>query len=286
MNEMTKIRDAEQAYMSSSAVGVHIESVSKRFGELTVLSDVSLEIEPGSFHILIGPSGCGKTTLLRMIGGLESPSVGQISFFSAHDEYPHLDEPLSEIDLPKGRALNARELSYGFQEPRLLPWRTVKANVALPLELAGEAPEMIEPKVKNLLEKVGLTHAAELYPNQLSGGMKMRAAIARALVTEPKILLLDEPFGALDEITKNRLDDELLELWRQLDMTVVLVTHSLSEAVYLGGSIHVLAPNPGVILETLKIDFPKRSPQLRLTAAFTEQVAEAHHHLMRAEGVE
>lgn len=283
MTETLRTSETTRESRSTSAVGVRIRGVTKHFGALTVLKDVDLDISPGSFHVLIGPSGCGKTTLLRMIGGLDTPSEGRIRFHSSHDVPPptnrgHLDEA--------GRSLNAHELSYGFQEPRLLPWRTVEDNVSLPLELSGGLPEFIRPRVTALLETVGLSHAGSMYPNQLSGGMKMRAAIARALVTEPKILLLDEPFGALDEITKNRLDDELLELWRQLDMTVILVTHSLSEAVYLGEEIHVLAPNPGVVMKSLEVKFAERSPELRLTGEFTEQVAQAHHHLMRAEGLE
>ena len=262
---------------SSNAIGVKIRSLSKDFGERRILENINLDIEPGSFHILIGPSGCGKTTLLRLIGALESLNTGQLSFY-------YQSKPEAEFGRPQGN-----ELSYGFQEPRLLPWRTVKDNIALPFELSKSAASKgqdSDQQIEALLAKVGLSEASQLYPAQLSGGMKMRAAIARALVTQPKLLLLDEPFGALDEITKNRLDDELLELWKSYRMTVVLVTHSLSEAVYLGQKIHILSANPGKVEHTLSVDFEDRSSALRLSPRFTETVAQAHHHLQKAEGLD
>ena len=262
---------------SSNAIGVKIRSLSKDFGERRILENINLDIEPGSFHILIGPSGCGKTTLLRLIGALESLNTGQLSFY-------YQSGPEAEFGRPQGN-----ELSYGFQEPRLLPWRTVKDNIALPFELSTSVTtknQNYDHQIEALLAKVGLSEASQLYPAQLSGGMKMRAAIARALVTQPKLLLLDEPFGALDEITKNRLDDELLELWKSYRMTVVLVTHSLSEAVYLGQKIHILSANPGQVEHTLSVDFEDRSSALRLSPKFTETVAQAHHHLQKAEGLD
>ena len=262
---------------SSNAIGVRIGSLSKSFGERCILQDINLDIEPGSFHIFIGPSGCGKTTLLRLIGDLESLNEGQLSFY-------YQSQPDQELNRPQ-----ANELSYGFQEPRLLPWRSVKDNVALPFELSSSTKKLAQKndsQIDELLATVGLSEAASLYPAQLSGGMKMRAAIARALVTQPKLLLLDEPFGALDEITKNRLDDELLELWKTYKMTVVLVTHSLSEAVYLGQKIHILSANPGQLEHTLTVDFEERSSALRLSPKFTETVAQAHHYLQKAEGLD
>ena len=265
--------DYSESGQGSEAIGVDIKQLSKSFGDREILQKIDLQITAGSFHILIGPSGCGKTTLLRLIGGLEIPNEGDIGFCYSGSK-----------EVTKTRP-NANELSYGFQEPRLLPWLTVADNVGLPLHLSGMIEDQRRPIVEEVLDKVGLSHASKLYPRQLSGGMKMRAAIARSLVTQPKILLLDEPFGALDEITKNRLDDELLELWKNLKMTVILVTHSLSEAVYLGQNIHVLAPNPGRVEHSLTISFDERTPELRLTAEFTEQVAEAHKWLRKAEGV-
>jgi NitT/TauT family transport system ATP-binding protein len=261
----------------ASTIGIQLSDLSKSFAQNLVLDQINLELKPGSFHVLIGPSGCGKTTLLRLIGGLEQASSGSVEF---------IDYTTQQI-MPGLEAHTAASpyLSYGFQEPRLLSWQTVYDNVALPLKLSGMSTEKMEEKVVSVLSKVGLNHALQLYPNQLSGGMKMRAAIARALVTEPKVLLLDEPFGALDEITKNRLDDELLSLWKELQMTVVLVTHSLSEAIYLGEYIHVLAPQPGRLLETLPVLFKDRSPALKLSPEFTMKVAEAHSLLEKAEGI-
>ena len=250
-----------------------LNDVGKKFGQNSVLQDVNLQISPGSFHVLIGPSGCGKTTLLRILGGLEKPSQGEVLFIEqdtdgdAHPIRGHFEG-----------------LSYGFQEPRLLPWLTVYRNIALPLTLRGVQAGMISERVEMTLKLVGLAEAAELYPHQLSGGMKMRTAIARSLVSDPQVLLLDEPFGALDEITKNRLDDELYALWCSLGMTVVLVTHSLTEAVYLGQHIHVLAANSGHIEGTIDVDLGQRSPSTRLTPGFTKVLAEAHSLLQRAEG--
>jgi NitT/TauT family transport system ATP-binding protein len=175
-------------------------------------------------------------------------------------------------------------LSYGFQEPRLLPWLTVESNVSLPLTLKKMPSDQIKDRVQMTLKLVGLDEASQLYPHQLSGGMKMRTAIARSLVNEPQVLLLDEPFGALDEITKNRLDDELYSLWKSLGMTVVLVTHSLTEAVYLGQHIHVLAANSGHIEGSINVEIGERSPASRLTPEFTKVLAEAHSLLERAEG--
>ena len=258
---------------TADAIGIEITDLSKSFGSRQILNNIRLNITPGSFHIFIGPSGCGKTTLLRLIGGLEIPNTGELAF---HTQSASED---------KRNKLSPSEMSYGFQEPRLLPWRTVKDNVGLPLELSGMSIEEAHQLVDEVLGKVSLDDATDLYPSQLSGGMKMRAAIARALVTKPKLLLLDEPFGALDEITKNRLDDELLELWKNFKMTVILVTHSLSEAVYLGQHIHVLASMPGRIEKSLDVSFQERTPQLRLTTEFTQKVAEAHKWLQRAEGV-
>ena len=249
-------------------IGVELRQVGRRFGELEALSEVSFEIPAGSFSVLIGPSGCGKTTLLRMIGALDVPSSGEICY---------LDR--------EGRAVRpeARALSYGFQEPRLLPWLSVYDNVALPLELKGMAAERQRPLIEDMLARVGLSDAHLKRPHELSGGMRMRAAIARALVTRPRLLLLDEPFGALDEITKGRLDDELLSLWQRLDVTVILVTHSLSEAVYLGQQVNILAAKPGRLSAQLEVNLSERDPSTRTTEGFASYVAEAHRLLAIAE---
>lgn len=262
-----------QSRTPHQGIGLLVNGVGKDFDERVILDQINLTISPGSFQVFIGPSGCGKTTLLRILGGLETPTRGMTSAFTQEGE------DLTSLSTPP-------HLSYGFQEPRLLPWMTVWKNIALPLTLNHVSPAEVQRRVKLTLDRVGLSHAAELYPHQLSGGMKMRTAIGRALVDEPKVLLLDEPFGALDEITKNKLDDELYALWTKLKMTVILVTHSLTEAVYLGETIHVLAPNPGRLEGSLKIDLGERTPETRLSAKFTEQVAEAHTLLLQAKGSE
>ncbi len=248
-------------------LGAHISGVSRRFGAVEALAGVDLAVPPGSFSVLIGPSGCGKTTLLRLLGGLDAPTAGEVRY---HE--------------PDGAAASAAgALSYGFQEPRLLPWLTVAENVALPRTLRGDPPEEVAAEVDDLLGRVGLRDAAARRPHELSGGMRMRAAIARALVTRPRLLLLDEPFGALDEITKARLDDELLDLWRRLGLTVVLVTHSLTEAVYLGERVHIFAPRPGRLSATLEVPLRARSAATRATREFAALVAEAHRLLAVAE---
>jgi NitT/TauT family transport system ATP-binding protein len=252
----------------NTALGVHLEHIHKSFDQTCVLEDINLEITPGSFNILIGSSGCGKTTLLRILGGLEHSSQGSMSYRTRQNQPYKTTEG---------------DLSYGFQEPRLLPWRTVFENVALPLSLRGISESEIHTVVMDSLHRVGLADAAHLLPAALSGGMKMRAAIARSLVMSPRFLLLDEPFGALDEITKNRLDDELLTLWQKLDVTIVLVTHSLAEAIYLGQTIHILSTNPGKIAHTLHIDLGERTPHTRLTTEFSQYVAQAHQLLSKAE---
>ena len=252
---------------SPSPLGAALRGVGRRFGEVEALAPIDLDIPPGSFSVLIGPSGCGKTTLLRLLGGLDTPTSGAVSYVGSSGEV----------------ASAAGALSYGFQEPRLLPWLTVRENVALPRDLRGDDPAEIEGEVSDLLSRVGLAEAARRYPHQLSGGMRMRAAIARALVTRPRLLLLDEPFGALDEITKARLDDELLDLWRRLGLTVVLVTHSLAEAVYLGERVHILAPRPGRLSATLEVPLRDRAPATRASREFAALVAEAHRLLAVAE---
>lgn len=254
--------------ISLHALGVKLNSLSKSFGSASVLDQINLEIKPGEFNILIGPSGCGKTTLLRILGRLDSATSGTLSYFNRNQDQVPLDE---------------LTLSYGFQEPRLLPWRTVYQNVALPLQLKGVHEHEIQPQVLDLIERVGLLDAQEKRPHELSGGMRMRAAIARSLVTQPRFLLLDEPFGALDEITKNRLDDELLKLWQKLDVTVVLVTHSLAEAVYLGQKVHILSSHPGRLSSTLEVNLEHRNPQTRLSEEFADYVAQAHRLLAHAE---
>ena len=217
---------------------VAMSAVSKRYGSSTVLEDINLTIPKGEFVSLIGPSGCGKSTLLKLISGLTAATDGSI-----------------QVD--GMTPVNAREtISYIFQDATLLPWRTVTSNVGLGLELEGVSREVRKQKVQSLLDLVGLAHVARSYPRQLSGGMKMRVSVARALATRPRLLLLDEPFGALDEMTRDRLNEELLRLKTEQNWTAVFVTHSVAEAVFLSTRVIVLAPSPGRIAQEVAIGLP------------------------------
>ncbi|HEY0785416.1 MAG TPA: ABC transporter ATP-binding protein, partial [Acidobacteriaceae bacterium] len=207
---------------------VALTGVSKQFAAgPRILDSLDLAIAPGEFVTLLGSSGSGKSTLLKLIAGLLTPSSGTIRVY--------------------GKApLEARDsMSFLFQDPTLLPWRTVEANVGLACELSGIAREEQAARVRALLALVKLSHSARSYPRQLSGGMKMRVSIARALATRPQLLLMDEPFAALDEISRDHLNEELLRIYQQQQITVVFVTHSVSEAVFLSNRIVVLAPGPG-----------------------------------------
>jgi len=239
-------------------VGVH--GVSKIFANgVQALADVSLDVEAGEFLSVLGPSGCGKSTLLRLIAGLIQPSGGT-------------------IESTAGKA----ELGFVFQEPTLMPWATVAANVRLPLKLKGLDPTA-PARVEAALARVGLAAFASSYPRELSGGMKMRVSIARALVTEPKLLLMDEPFAALDEITRFRLNNDLLELWRSLGKTVVFVTHSVFESVYLSQRIVVMTPRPGRVFTELAIDAPyPRDERFRTSAMYAGYCRQASEALAQA----
>jgi NitT/TauT family transport system ATP-binding protein len=217
---------------------VTFTGVTKRYATTTVLQQVDLDIAQGEFVSLIGPSGCGKSTLLKLISGLTPASAGSI-----------LVEGMAPVQARK-------TISYIFQDATLLPWRTVTRNVGLRLELEHVDPETRKQKVQSLLKLVGLTHVAGAYPRQLSGGMKMRVSVARALATTPRLLLMDEPFGALDEMTRDRLNEELLRLRAEQNWTGVFVTHSVAEAVFLSTRVVVLAPSPGRIAQDIPIDLP------------------------------
>ncbi|MFO0962107.1 MAG: ATP-binding cassette domain-containing protein [Phycisphaerales bacterium] len=244
---------------------IAIEQVGRRFDAGTpALERVDERIEAGSLTVLVGPSGCGKTTLLRILGGLDAPTQGAVRFLDA------AGAPLQRAQVP---------LAFAFQEPRLLPWRTVLDNIALPLELRGQARAPRHAHAQELARLVGLGDALHKLPAQLSGGMRMRAAIARALSTRPQLLLLDEPFGALDEITRASLDDLLLRLWRELGMTVVMVTHSVVEAAYVGERVLVMAPAPGRVVARLQPGFARPEPAVRGTEAFAAASARILHAL-------
>ena len=240
-----------------------LSNVSKRYGSSPpVLDQINLVIDKGEFVSLIGPSGCGKSTLLKLISGLTSPSSGSI-----------LVGGMTPVQARK-------TISYIFQDATLLPWRTVSRNVGLGLELEHVNREARKQKVQSLIELVGLTHVAGSYPRQLSGGMKMRVSVARALATTPRLLLMDEPFGALDEMTRDRLNEELLRLRAEQSWTAVFVTHSVSEAVFLSTRIIVLAPSPGRIAQQIEIDLPfPRTSLTRESERFESYVTEVSRAL-------
>jgi NitT/TauT family transport system ATP-binding protein len=224
-------------------------------GPVTALAAVDLVIEPGAFVALIGPSGCGKTTFLRLVADLEQPTTGRL-----------LVEGLEPRQARLGR-----RYGYVFQAPALQPWRTVERNVTLPLEIMGFPPAERAARARRWLALVELEGFARHYPWQLSGGMQQRVSIARALAFDPPILLMDEPFGALDEITRDRLNLELHGLWRKTRKTVLFVTHSIAEAVYLATRIVVMSPRPGRILEVIDSPLPPDRPlELRDTPDFLE----------------
>ena len=222
---------------------VEVLSAEKVFANGTRgLAPIDLRIADGEFLTLIGPSGCGKSTLLKLIANLIEPSDGRLLWWRG--EFAQVGQ-------------DGRRFAFVFQEPTLMPWARVEANVRLPLELANIANAEIAPAVAAAIERVGLSKFARHFPRQLSGGMKMRVSIARALVTNPNLLLMDEPFGALDEFTRNNLDADLIRLWWERKLTTVFVTHSIYEAVFLSTRIIVMAANPGRIFRTMTIDAPQ-----------------------------
>jgi len=236
-------------------VVIGIAGVDKVFGNGTrALSPVDLQIRAGEFITLLGPSGCGKSTLLKLVANLIEPSSGSITWWGGG--FDHVGE-------------DGKKLVFVFQDPTLMPWSRVRGNVRLPLDLAGMERGQADARVDQSLALVGLSKFDDHYPRQLSGGMQMRASIARALVTEPNLLLMDEPFGALDEITRNKLDQDLLDLWHKRGLTVVFVTHSIYESVFLSTRVIVMAARPGRILREVVIDEPyPRNDQFRVSQTF------------------
>jgi len=248
---------------------VRLAGVEKVFpvkdGEPTVaLTDIDLEVGQREFISLIGPSGCGKSTLLRAVGDLISPTAGTVEVNGKSAHQARLD----------------REYGMVFQAPVLFDWRTVEANVRLPLEVTGYPKGKRDAMVKEKLELVELGGFAKHYPHQLSGGMQQRVAIARALALQPSLLLMDEPFGALDEMTRERLNAELLDIWSETGTTVVFVTHSIPEAVFLSSRVVVMSPRPGRIAETIEIDLPyPRGEATREEDRYYELVTEVREAL-------
>jgi NitT/TauT family transport system ATP-binding protein len=242
---------------------VTLRGVGKTFGTGTrALEGLDLDIRDGEFLSLLGPSGCGKSTALRIIAGLSEPSQGSVVWIGG-----------------EGRA---KDIGFVFQEPTLMPWATVFGNVFLPLKLAGMAREGAAPRVTETLARVGLAEFAGAYPRELSGGMRMRVSIARALVTAPRVLLMDEPFAALDEITRFKLNDDLIALWRELGMTVVFVTHSVFESVYLSQRVVVMTTRPGRVSSELLIEAQDRDPAFRTSAEYAGFCRLASEALARA----
>ena len=248
---------------------IHLKSVSKAYQSGTLaLAEVDLAIGSGEFVSLLGPSGCGKSTLLRLIAGLGAVSDGTIDW--PQSRYDASGEP-------------ERDLGFVFQEPTLMPWATVFNNIYLPLKLQGISRRAAMPRVNEVMEMVGLAKFSHAYPRELSGGMKMRVSIARALVVKPRVLLMDEPFAALDEITRFRLNNDLLDLWRAQKWTVVFVTHSVFESVYLSNRIVVMSARPGRIIADLAIDAPyPRGEAFRMTTAYNEFCRQTSRELGRA----
>jgi NitT/TauT family transport system ATP-binding protein len=230
-------------------VGLELTGVRRVFdGDVTAIENLDLRISAGEFIAILGPSGCGKSTLLRIIAGLDSPTSGSINW----DANP--------------------KIAYVFQDAHLLPWRNVMMNVALPLELLGVGRDERLTAAELAIKQVGLGDAMGRFPNQLSGGMRMRVSLARALVTEPSVLLLDEPFAALDEITRQKLDEQLRELWAHTGMTVIFVTHSTNEAVFLADRAVVLTARPAQLVRDRHIDLPHaRGALLRGAPEFAKQ---------------
>jgi NitT/TauT family transport system ATP-binding protein len=249
---------------------VELQGVTKVFprGNVTALENIELQLQPGEFVSLIGPSGCGKSTLLRVIGDLIEPTAGSVTVNGK----------------PARQARRDHDYGIVFQDSVLFDWRSVAKNIALPLELLGWDRERRKQRVDKMLELVELTAFADHNPWQLSGGMQQRVSIARALAFEPALLLMDEPFGALDEMTRERLNLELLSIWQQLGSTVVFVTHSISEAVFLSTRVVVMSPRPGRIAGIVDIDLPfPRTVETREDPRFFELVTEVRE-LLRKRG--
>jgi NitT/TauT family transport system ATP-binding protein len=256
--------DLSRKLAIKGGVRVLLRDVKRSFATgVEAISGLDLDLAAGSFVALLGPSGCGKSTLLRLIAGLDQPDAGEVSV---------------------GDGKERPAIAYVFQDPHLMPWRRNLDNVALPLELAGVPTKERHERARAALELVDLADAAERYPRELSGGMRMRASLARALVVSPQLLLLDEPFAALDELTRHRLDDQLRALWIELGMTVVFVTHAIGEAAYLAQRAVVFSRRPARIVADRTLDLPReRSFALRAEPAFGREERLLYDALVRGE---
>ncbi len=251
-------------------VVVRLRDVGKVFANGTVaLAGLSLDVAAGDFLSLLGPSGCGKSTALRLIAGLSRPTSGSVVW------------PTTALD---ARGLPQGQVGFVFQEPTLMPWQNVFGNVCMPLRLGGMSRRQARPRVMEALAAVGLEAFERAYPRELSGGMKMRVSIARALVTRPGLLLMDEPFAALDEITRHKLNDDVLRLWRQSGVTIIFVTHSVFESAFLSSRIVVMTPRPGRVFADMRVSAPaERDVNYRTSEdyrAVTDRVSRALHDAM------
>ena len=243
---MTNISPLQRNEPAAGAPLIAFAGVNHKFGERPVLQNINLTVGLSEFVCMVGPSGCGKTTMLRMVGGLQQPTAGEVMFAGKRVTGP------------------AQEISFMFQDysKALLPWRTAAGNVSLALEASGVPAGERAPRIHALLDKVGLAGHADHYPAQLSGGMQQRVQIARCLAQEPSVLLMDEPFGALDAMTRQSLQDEILRIIVASKTTVLFVTHDLDEAIYLGDRVVALYPNPGRIAQVFDVDLPRPRNQL------------------------
>jgi NitT/TauT family transport system ATP-binding protein len=252
-----------------SLAGVEKEFALSGGATMTALTGIDLDLRRGEFVSLIGPSGCGKSTLLRLIGDLTQPTTGTVTVNGKPAPQARLD----------------RDYGMVFQAPVLFDWRTVEENVRLPLELTGQERAARDARVREMLELVELPDFARHYPYQLSGGMQQRVAIARALTFSPAILLMDEPFGALDEMTRERMNSEVLRIWEQTGITVVFVTHSIPEAVFLSSRVAVMSARPGRITQIVEIDLPRpRGLETRESRRYFEMVTEVREALRGGDG--
>jgi len=252
-----------------STPAVEVLSAEKTYPNGTqALLPVDLTIEEGEFVTLLGPSGCGKSTLLKMVAGLLEPTDGRLHLWR---------KPVAQLDE------SGKKMAFVFQSPTLMPWASVLTNVRLPLDLAGVPRAEADARVTEALALVGLAKFANALPRALSGGMQMRVSIARGLVTQPDLLLMDEPFGALDEITRHKLDADLLDLWRKKKLTVIFVTHSIHEAVFLSSRVVMMAARPGRVVEEFRIDAPyPRTADFMVSPEFSRYAKLLQDSLLRA----
>jgi NitT/TauT family transport system ATP-binding protein len=254
----------EPVAFCETGLAVSLRGVTKVYDSgVMALGPLDLDVSKGEFVSLLGPSGCGKSTALRLIAGLSAPTSGAVG-----------------VSHRAGQARAGHSIGFVFQEPTLMPWTSVRENVRLPLKLAHAPVAEANARISDALAQVGLTEFAEAFPRELSGGMKMRVSLARALVTDPDILLMDEPFAALDEITRFRLNNDLLSLWRSLRKTVIFVTHSVFESVYLSQRVIVMTSRPGRLGAEVRIDAPEpRGEDFRTSADYAAYCRKVSHAL-------